>query len=56
MGDNGKLYVHADMVPLFREKLVPLADVLTPNQFELEQLVGRPIASCVNERRVEVLK
>lgn len=35
----------ADMVPLFRKTLVPLATILTPNQFELEQITGRPITS-----------
>ena len=36
MGDNGKLYVSPDLVTLFREKLVPLADIALPNQFEAE--------------------
>ena len=36
MGDQGKLYVPAELVPLFRDTLVPLADLVVPNQFELE--------------------
>ena len=40
MGDHGRLYVPQEMVPLVREQLIPLADVVTPNQFELETLVG----------------
>ena len=45
MGDEGKLYVPQEMVPAFRDEIVPLADVLTPNQFELEQLTGKAILS-----------
>ncbi|CAG9102462.1 unnamed protein product [Plutella xylostella] len=40
MGDNGKMYVPADILPVYRDVVVPLADILTPNQFEAEQLTG----------------
>ncbi|GBG73017.1 hypothetical protein CBR_g12736 [Chara braunii] len=40
LGDEGQFYVPADLVPVYREKVVPLAQLLTPNQFEVEQLVG----------------
>jgi pyridoxal kinase len=43
MGDNGKLYVPMDMVAAFREKVVPLAWMVTPNQFEAELLTDRKI-------------
>jgi pyridoxine kinase len=36
MGDDSKLYVPEDLVPIFRDELCPLADVLTPNHFEAE--------------------
>lgn len=36
MGDNGKLYVPKELVEIYKNKIVPLADILTPNQFELE--------------------
>ena len=29
-------YVPADLIEVYRETIVPLADILTPNQFELE--------------------
>ena len=29
-------YVPEELVPIYRDQLVPLADVLTPNQFEAE--------------------
>jgi pyridoxine kinase len=41
MGDADLgFYVDEDMRALFCEGLVPLADIITPNQFELEHLVG----------------
>jgi pyridoxine kinase len=45
LGDKGKFYVPVELVQLYREKVIPLADVLTPNQFEAEQLTGIPIRS-----------
>lgn len=40
MGDNGKMYVPEDTLPVYRDIVVPLADILTPNQFEAELLTG----------------
>jgi pyridoxine kinase len=40
MGDAGRLFVDAAIPALIRERLVPLADVVTPNLFELGQLTG----------------
>ncbi|CAN1351575.1 Pyridoxal kinase [Linum perenne] len=45
MGDEGKLYVPPDLVAVYREKVVPVASMLTPNQFEAEQLTGSRIVS-----------
>nr|KAJ0210774.1 hypothetical protein LSAT_V11C400217530 [Lactuca sativa] len=45
MGDEGKLYVPQELVSVYREKVVPIASMLTPNQFEAEQLTGFKIAS-----------
>ncbi|CAN6451697.1 unnamed protein product [Victoria cruziana] len=45
MGDEGKLYVPPDLVSLYRENVVPIASMLTPNQFEAEQLTGFRISS-----------
>eukprot|EP01063_Lacrimia_lanifica_P017877 TRINITY_DN24863_c0_g1_i1.p1 TRINITY_DN24863_c0_g1~~TRINITY_DN24863_c0_g1_i1.p1 ORF type:complete len:310 (+),score=121.78 TRINITY_DN24863_c0_g1_i1:86-1015(+) len=51
MGDNGRLYVSKEMVPEYR-KLIALADVVTPNQFEAELLSGMEIASMADAHRV----
>jgi pyridoxine kinase len=41
IGDAGRgVYVRAGIPEFLRERAVPAADVLTPNQFELEQLSG----------------
>ncbi|KJH51139.1 pyridoxal kinase [Dictyocaulus viviparus] len=36
-------YVTKDLLPIYKNLVVPLADVLTPNAFELGELVGFPI-------------
>lgn len=38
MGDNGKMYVPPELLPVYRDTIIYLADILTPNQFELELL------------------
>lgn len=35
MGDAGKLYVAADVIPIYRDML-PLATIISPNWFEVE--------------------
>ncbi|XP_059449368.1 pyridoxal kinase [Corylus avellana] len=45
MGDEGKLYVPQELVSVYREKVVPVASMLTPNQFEAEQLTCFRIGS-----------
>jgi pyridoxine kinase len=51
MGDADLgFFVDAGLCALFREGLVPLADIITPNQFELAYLTG-----CVLETRAAVI-
>lgn len=45
LGDNGKLYVPAELTEIYKEEIVPLATILTPNQFEAELLTGLTISS-----------
>ncbi|XP_050392765.1 pyridoxal kinase isoform X1 [Patella vulgata] len=63
MGDHGKmvgyngkiinkdrLYVPQELLPVYRDVIIPLADIITPNQFELELLTEvsiRSIEDCV---------
>lgn len=43
IGDSGGLYVAETIAAAIRDRLMPLADVATPNRFELEWLVGRKL-------------
>ncbi|EFN56196.1 hypothetical protein CHLNCDRAFT_56126 [Chlorella variabilis] len=45
MGDDGRLYVRPEMPAAFRDLIAPLASIITPNQFEAEQLTGLAIGS-----------
>ena len=41
LGDSDPgLFVHAEIPAIFRDSLCPLADIITPNHFELEWLCG----------------
>lgn len=40
-GDSGSLYVSEPVALAIRDELLPLADIATPNRFELEWLSGR---------------
>ncbi len=42
LGDNGHLYVPKELIPIFRDELLPISDIITPNQFEIETLTGTP--------------
>ncbi|CAK9153377.1 unnamed protein product [Ilex paraguariensis] len=51
MGDEGKLYVPPELVSVYREQVVPVASMLTPNHFEAEQLTGFRIVSEQDGRK-----
>jgi pyridoxine kinase len=40
MGDDGRLFVKPEIPAALAGRLVPLADIVTPNEFELGQLTG----------------
>uniref|UniRef100_A0A2K6K104 Pyridoxal kinase n=2 Tax=Rhinopithecus TaxID=542827 RepID=A0A2K6K104_RHIBE len=42
---EGSMYVPEDLLPVYKEKVVPVADIITPNEFEAELLSGRKIHS-----------
>lgn len=58
MGDTGRgLYVNEDIPFIFKNDLLPLADIACPNQFELETLTGiktRNIDDAI--RAIEILR
>lgn len=45
IGDEGGLYVDETLALAILEKLVPAADIITPNRFELAWLTGHGVAS-----------
>lgn len=51
LGDMGKFYVPEGLVDIYRRDVLPLADVITPNQFEVEQLTGISILSIRDAQR-----
>lgn len=51
---RGKMYVSTDLLPIYQKDVLPLADILTPNQCELELLMNNTIIAS-SEQMVEVL-
>lgn len=45
MGDNGQMYVPKDLLPIYRDDIIPLADIITPNQYEVELLTEKTISN-----------
>ncbi|TIU61887.1 MAG: pyridoxal kinase, partial [Mesorhizobium sp.] len=43
MGDSGGLYVPESTAAAMRDKLMPIADIATPNRYELEWMAGAPL-------------
>jgi len=55
-GDNGKLYVNPELPRAFEEVLVPMATIVTPNQFEAELLTNMKIVTVEDAvRACEIL-
>jgi pyridoxine kinase len=45
LGDHGKFYVPPELAQVYKDVVIPQADVVTPNQFEVEQLTGIKISN-----------
>lgn len=45
LGDDGRFYCPRELVKVYCETVIPVADVVTPNQFEVEQLTGIAVKS-----------
>lgn len=50
LGDHGKFYVPPELAQVYKEIVIPQADVVTPNQFEVEQLTGIQI-KCLDDAK-----
>jgi pyridoxine kinase len=40
LGDSGEYYAPKELMPIYRDTILPLADIITPNVFELSKLSG----------------
>ena len=45
LGDNGQYYVPEALLDVYKNSLIPLAHVITPNYFEVEVLTGMKVKS-----------
>lgn len=41
----GKMYVPESLLPIYRTEIIPLADIVTPNQYEVELLTEKKIST-----------
>lgn len=48
IGDSGGLYVPLPVAEAMRDRLMPLADIATPNRFELEWLAGMTVSDAAS--------
>ena len=51
LGNNSRFYCPKELVEIYRTLLIPLADVLTPNQFEVEQLTKVKVKTIADAKR-----
>jgi pyridoxine kinase len=51
LGDDGSFYVPEELVELYKTVVIPKADVVTPNQFETEQLTGIKVETIDDARK-----
>lgn len=40
LGDNGRMYVPRELLDIYKSEIISLADVITPNQYEVELLTN----------------
>ena len=51
LGDAGTFYVPRELVQVYRDLVIPHANVVTPNQFEVEQLTGVVVTTIDDAKR-----
>ncbi|CAF1633528.1 unnamed protein product [Adineta ricciae] len=55
IGDNNKLYVDRSCIEVYKNEILPLADIVTPNDFEIEVLIGKELDYKNDENQEEVI-
>ena len=48
LGDNEIMYCPIELIDVYKEQIIPLANVITPNQFEFEKLIGEKNLASVD--------
>lgn len=43
LGDNDTLYLPQEFVPIYRDMIIPLADIILPNKYELQWLINNEV-------------
>lgn len=48
LGDNGRIYVPKDLIAIYRDEIIPLADIVIPNQYEAELITSHSITTIAD--------
>ncbi|XP_067945737.1 pyridoxal kinase-like isoform X2 [Watersipora subatra] len=48
MGDDGRFYVDEALLPIYQDEVLSVADIVVPNQFEMECLTGMKISTVAD--------
>jgi pyridoxine kinase len=51
LGDHGRFYVPEELLTIYKDKIIPLSSMVTPNAFEIEALTGIKIATVADALR-----
>ncbi|ELU03774.1 hypothetical protein CAPTEDRAFT_170287 [Capitella teleta] len=51
MGDCGKMYLPQELLEVYKNDIIPLADIVTPNQFEAELLTDMKITDIESAKQ-----
>ncbi|CAF2955883.1 unnamed protein product [Rotaria sp. Silwood2] len=55
IGDNNKLYVDRSCIDVYKNEILPLADIITPNDFEIELLVEKQMNDTHNDTQDDII-
>ncbi|CAF1111703.1 unnamed protein product [Rotaria sordida] len=55
IGDNNKLYVDRTCIDVYKNEILPLADIITPNDFEVELLIEKQLIDIQNDNQDDII-
>ncbi|XP_076662278.1 pyridoxal kinase isoform X1 [Halictus rubicundus] len=56
MGDNGQMYVPEELKEIYKTEIVPLADIIVPNQYELEYIEQILLLTDIKTNTIEEVR